>query len=110
MTTRRYLDQRLRLHQLRAVHALETQRSLLKASAALGVTQPALTKTLHELEDVLQLQLFDRHPRGVRPTEAGRVFVQVARRVLAELRRLDDELDRLSSARAAAPWRSVPCR
>lgn len=97
MTARRYLDQRLRLHLLRAVDAIETHRSLLKASAALGVSQPALTKSLHEIEDILRLRLFDRHPRGVRPTEAGAVFVRSARRILAELRRLDEELDLLSS-------------
>jgi LysR family transcriptional regulator, pca operon transcriptional activator len=52
--TRRYLDQRLRLSLLRAVDAVEVHRSLLKASAVLGVTQPALTKSLHELEDIVQ--------------------------------------------------------
>jgi LysR family pca operon transcriptional activator len=97
MTTRRYLDKRLRLHLLRAVDAIETQRSLLKAGVVLNVSQPALTKSLRELEDILQLRLFDRHSQGMRPTEAGLVFVQSARRVLAELHRLDEELDRLSS-------------
>ncbi len=97
MATRLYLDQRLRLHLLRAVDAIESHRSLLKASVALGVSQPALTKSLHGLESILQLQLFERHPRGVRPTEAGAVFVQSARRILAELRRLDEEIDLLSS-------------
>jgi LysR family pca operon transcriptional activator len=96
MTTRRYLDQRLRLHLLRAVDAIETHRSLLKASAGLGLSQPALSKSLQELEETLQLRLFDRHPRGVTPTEAGSVVVSSARRILAELRRLDEELDLLS--------------
>jgi LysR family pca operon transcriptional activator len=82
---------------LRAVDAIETQRSLLKASVALGVSQPALTKSLHELEDILQLPVFNRHSRGVRPTEAGIVLVRSARRILAELRRLDEELDLLSN-------------
>lgn len=95
MTARRYLDRRLKLHLLRAVDAIEAHRSLLKASVALGVSQPALTKSLAELEDVLRLRLFERHPRGVRPTEAGAVFVRSARRVLAELRRLDEDLDLL---------------
>src|SRR5215207_7763156 len=95
--TRRYLDQRLRLSLLRAVDAVDAHGSLLKASAVLGVTQPALTKSLHELEDIVQVRLFDRHSRGVRPSGAGLLFVQTARRVLAELRRLDEELDRLAS-------------
>ncbi len=94
---RRYLDQRLRLHLLRAVDAIERHRSLVKAAAALGVSQPALTKSLHELEAILQLRLFERHARGVRPTEAGLACVRCARRVLAELRRLDEDLDLLSS-------------
>jgi hypothetical protein len=64
MTARRCLDQRLRLHLLRAVDAIEKHRSLLKASVALGVSQPALTKSLHKLEDILQLRLFNRHPRS----------------------------------------------
>jgi LysR family transcriptional regulator, pca operon transcriptional activator len=95
--TRRYLDQRLRLSLLRAVDAVEAHRTLLKASAVLGITQPALTKSLQELEDMLQTRLFDRHSRGVRPTDAGLAFVQTARRILAEVRRLDEELDQLSS-------------
>jgi LysR family transcriptional regulator, pca operon transcriptional activator len=93
----RHLEQRLRLSMFRAVDAVETHRSLLKASVVLGITQPALTKSLQELEDVLQTRLFDRHSRGVRPTKAGLVFVQTARRILAEVRRLDEELDQLSS-------------
>ena len=96
MATRRYLDQRLRLHLLRAVDAIDTQRSLLKASAALGLSQPALSKSLQELETTLQVRVFDRHSRGVTPTEAGTVVIASARRILAELRRLDEELDLLA--------------
>jgi LysR family pca operon transcriptional activator len=95
MAAKRYLDQRLRLHLLRAVDAIDTHRTLLKASAALGLSQPALTKSLQELEEMLQLRLFERHSRGVHPTEAGTVFVRSARRVLAELHRVDEDLDLL---------------
>jgi LysR family transcriptional regulator, pca operon transcriptional activator len=97
MKTRRYLDQRLRLNQLRAVDVVEAQGSLLRAATVLGISQPALTKTLHEVEDILQLRLFERHSRGVRPTQAGSVFVKAARRVLAELRRVDEDMDELVS-------------
>ncbi|WP_442919010.1 helix-turn-helix domain-containing protein [Methylobacterium sp. WSM2598] len=41
-------------------------RSLLRAATILGVTQPALTKSLREIEDILQARLFERHARGVR--------------------------------------------
>jgi LysR family transcriptional regulator, pca operon transcriptional activator len=95
--TRRYLDQRLRLSLLRVVDAVEAQGSLLKASAALGISQPALTKNLQELEDILQLRLFDRHSRGVIPTTGGRVFIQAARRILADMHRLEEDLDQLAN-------------
>ncbi|MBP0495384.1 LysR family transcriptional regulator [Pararoseomonas indoligenes] len=95
MTLRRYLDQRLKLHHLRAVEAIVAQSSLLKASAVLGITQPALTRTVQELEEIAGQRLFDRLPRGVRPTEAGNLLAAAARRILADLRRLDEALDRL---------------
>ncbi|WP_458094559.1 LysR family transcriptional regulator [Roseomonas sp. WA12] len=96
MTVRRYLPQRLKLHHLRAVEAIVAQRSLLKAAVVIGVSQPALTRTLRELEDILQHRLFDRLARGVRPTEAGLLLAQSARRILAELGRLDEALDGLA--------------
>jgi LysR family pca operon transcriptional activator len=89
----RHLDQRLRLQHLRAVDAIATQGSLLKAAAALGLTQPALSKALHEAEDISAAKLFDRHPRGVTPTRAGAALIETARRVMAEIRRLDETLD-----------------
>jgi LysR family pca operon transcriptional activator len=94
---RRYLDQRLKLPLLRVADALDAHGSLLKASSALGVGQPALTRSLQELEEIVGARLFERHARGVRPTEAGVVVIRLARRVLAELRRADEELDRVGS-------------
>ncbi|MFC0386255.1 LysR family transcriptional regulator [Muricoccus vinaceus] len=96
MTLRRYLDRRLKLHHLRAVEAIHAQHSLLRAATTLGISQPALTRTLQDLEEITGQRLFDRLPRGVRPTEAGTLLVAAARRILAELHRLDEDLDRLS--------------
>ncbi|WP_426955765.1 LysR substrate-binding domain-containing protein [Muricoccus radiodurans] len=90
---RRFLDQRLKLAALRVADALATHGSLLKASAALGIGQPALSRTLREMEEVVGAQLFERHARGVRPTAAGTVIIRLARRVLAEMHRAEEELD-----------------
>lgn len=108
MTSRRYLDQRLRLGLLRAVDAVATHGSLLKAATALGISQPALSKSLHELEELLQASLFHRHARGVRPTAAGLVFLRSARRMLAELRRLDEELDELAGSGGSVAVGALP--
>jgi LysR family pca operon transcriptional activator len=96
--TRRYLDQRLKLSLLRVAHALDAHGSLLKASAALGLSQPALSRSLAELEAIVDARLFERHARGVRPTEAGVVLIRLARRILAEIGRAEDALDALGVA------------
>ena len=68
---RRFLDQRLKLPLLRVADALDTHGSLLKASAALGLGQPALTRSLRELEEITGAALFERHPRGCGPPRRG---------------------------------------
>jgi LysR family pca operon transcriptional activator len=93
MIPKRHLEQRLRLQHFRVVDAVAMRGSLLKAAAALNLTQPALSKTLHEAEDIVQVKLFDRHPRGMKPTAAGTTLIEAARRILAELKRLDENLD-----------------
>jgi LysR family pca operon transcriptional activator len=85
---------------MRVVDAIMTHRSLQKAAAALGLSQPALTKTLQELEDMLGARIFERHTRGVEPNRRGEAVVAAARRMLAEARRLEDELDAIGAASA----------
>ncbi len=99
---RRFLDQKLKLGLLRVADALETHGSLLKASAALGLSQPALSRALRELEEIVGERLFARHPRGVRPTEAGIVVIRLARRMLGELRRAEEELDAVGAPEGGA--------
>lgn len=93
----RHLDHRFKLRQLRIANAIDSQGSITAASRLLGLSQPALTKSLHELESAVGLQLYVRHPRGVEPTAAGQAVIRSARHILAELRRLDEELDSLSA-------------
>ncbi len=95
MIARRRLDQRLKLQHFRCIEAIAASGSLLKASAALGLTQPALSKALREAESIVGKPLFQRHSRGVRLTDAGYAARESAARVFAELRRLDETLDGL---------------
>lgn len=94
----RYLDHLLKLRQLRIVNALWQHGSISRASQALGLSQPALTKALQKIEETVGVQIFERHARGVSPTEAGHSIIETSRRVLAELTRLDEELDRIESS------------
>ncbi|MBA4790762.1 MAG: LysR family transcriptional regulator [Rhizobiales bacterium] len=84
--------QRLRMRQLRVAVAVADHGSVLKASRALGMTQPATTRSLLELEDFLGLRLFDRGPRGMVLTRQGDVIVRRARRVLAEVDSIPDDI------------------
>ncbi|PZQ56681.1 MAG: transcriptional regulator [Novosphingobium pentaromativorans] len=91
-----YLEQRLKIRHLRVIDALEQHKSLLRASRALRVSQPALSRTLQEVEEIIGAEIFERHPRGVRPNATGKVLTATARKLLSTIRDLETELDRLS--------------
>lgn len=90
----RFLDSRLSLRQLRAIAAIDQCGSLSRAAVSLGMTQSALSKSLHEAETILQTRVFDRSARGVVRSMHGDGPVRAAKTILATLRRLEDELDR----------------
>ncbi|KMO18466.1 LysR family transcriptional regulator [Methylobacterium platani] len=78
------LADRLRLRQLRLVTALGEQGTLRRAAAALNVTQPTATKMLAECEAIFGVALYERRPRGLHATPAGREVLGLAQRVMAE--------------------------
>jgi DNA-binding transcriptional LysR family regulator len=71
---------------LHAVLAVAEYSSFIAAAAFLKTSQPALTRTIKRVEDVLGVRLFDRSTRRVTITAAGREFVAVAERMLNDLR------------------------
>lgn len=64
---------------------LAETRSFRQAAAKTGVTQPAITKGIHRLEDELGLALFERTRTGADLTEAGSAFLRRARQLQKEL-------------------------
>lgn len=92
---RRYLDRRLKFRHLRVIEAVSAHRSLVKAASALCLTQPALTRSLQEIEDILGVRLFERHAKGVTENRFGQILSEAAKRILAELQGVEDEFDRL---------------
>lgn len=72
--------------QLAAVLAVAQHSSFVAAAAELRMSQPALTRTIKRVEDVLGLKLFERTTRMVRPTDAGREFIAVAQRIANDLK------------------------
>lgn len=91
------IHSRLRLRQLRLMLALQELGSLRRAADNIGMTQPAATKMLHEAEDLLGVELFERLPRGMRATPFGETVIYYARMVFAELSGMREELVALES-------------
>lgn len=72
--------------------ALAEEGSYARAARALHLTQPALSRSIQELERRTGLKLFDRDQRRVEPTDLGRVFLAHARELLGRAEALDREL------------------
>ncbi len=92
----------VRLNQIRVFLAIIDSGSIRGAARNLGVTQPAITKGLRQLEESLHVRLLDRTPHGVVPTLAGRAFTARARAVQSELRKAEEDLAQLAGERAGS--------
>ena len=82
----------IKFHQIRAFVEVARQGSIRGASRALNLSQPALTKSIKELEEGMAAQLFVRRSKGVALTECGEGFYQRARLILEELRAAQDDI------------------
>lgn len=91
---------RLRMRQVALMLAIEDRRTLRGAASQLGLTQPAATKMLHELEDALGQTLFDRVGRGLQLNAAGERATGYFRSIRGSMEALNRELSemRLGSA------------
>lgn len=78
-------DPRLKLRHLRCLLAVLRHGGIGAAAADLGTTQPAVSKTLRELEEILGVRLVLRGRGGTVPTPAGLMFRRHAEAVLAAL-------------------------
>lgn len=86
------LRRRLKLRDLELLVVLDDVRNLNRAAQALHTSQPALSRSLAQLEHSLALTLFERTARGMVPTPYGQRLVQYARQCLATLDRAGDDL------------------
>ena len=86
------------LRELRLLLAVARSGSILKAANEIGLTQPALSRSIADLEGAFGVRLFDRTNRGVAPTPHGEVLLRRATGVFEELRQAVNELRALADA------------
>lgn len=87
------LVNRLRLKHWALLSALAETHKLSDAAMRIHVSQPAATKLLADLENAFGFDLFERHPRGLRPTALGSEVIAFARRAQAGLDRFLEDLE-----------------
>jgi DNA-binding transcriptional LysR family regulator len=83
------------LRQCRHVLALDQHRSFARAADALGLTQPALTRSLQVLEKSIGARLFDRDRARVEPTPVGERLIERARPLVNQARDIEQDLKQM---------------
>ena len=87
------------LRQLRTISAIARTGKIINAAKALGLTGPAVTLQLQQVEQELRIKLFERASDGMRPTDAGLAFIEAAQAIEERLRALGEEIDAVKGVR-----------
>ena len=90
---------RLRIRQLNLLIALDEHRSLHRAAAALSITQSAASKSLAEVESMIEAPLFERSKSGIVPNQLGQCVIRYARLLRTDLGALCQEIAEIRSGR-----------
>jgi len=90
---------RLKTRQLLLLVHLDEQRCVLRAAESAGMTQPAASKLLRDIELAVDAKLFERHARGIVPTWYGEILIRHARLALLEINQAQEEIVALKSGR-----------
>ncbi|WP_280267267.1 LysR family transcriptional regulator [Nocardia wallacei] len=94
----------LELRHLRAFAVLCEERSYTRAARRLHLTQPSLSRTIQQLERILDCRLIDRTPRRFEVTGEGAEFLAHARRILADLDAVVADLQLRSGVAVGFAW------
>lgn len=87
------------LRQIRTLQAIYASGKISSAAKELGLTAPAVTLQLKQVEEEAGTMLFDRTVGGMRPTDAGLAFIEAAQAIGERLRLLQDEVDAIKGIR-----------
>lgn len=80
----------MNINQLKYVLEAATSSSMREASTKLYVSQPALSASIHELEEELGILIFERTNKGISVTDAGREFLSYAKKAVQQYEILEE--------------------
>jgi len=95
-STQAFAQLKISSRQIALVNALAEHRNLRRAAVAMHTSQPAASLLLQQLEERLNVQLFERLPRGMEPTLYGEVLIRFAQGVAHEFSHAEAELAELA--------------
>lgn len=95
------MDRRIKFRHLEAFVVIARAKRMKRAAEQLNLTQPAISKTLKDLEDILGVTLMNRDRAGVRLTPEGQVFLQYAEQSNAALQQGINSIATLNQAGGA---------
>ena len=88
----------MKLNQIQALVAIAETGSIRAAAAKVGLTQPALSKSLQSLEEELSVSLVHRTSRGVNLTPFGQAMLTRGRGIAQEVDRLREQIEQMRGA------------
>src|SRR5262245_50334025 len=80
------IERRLKLHDVRVLMSVVEAGSMAKAAQRLGTSQPAVSRSIADLENTLGVRLLERSAWGVEPTQYGEAIIRRGLAVFDELR------------------------
>jgi len=80
------------LHQLKIWTTIARRLSITKAAAELRIKQPSVSQQIKLLEKEFGLKLYNVNRRGIEVTQAGRVVLKYAKKILSHVDNLEKEL------------------
>src|SRR4051812_35718627 len=90
------VERRLKLHDVRVLMSVVEAGSMAKAAQRLGTSQPAVSRSIAELEHTLGVRLLERSPWGVEPTQYGDAIIRRGVAVFDELRQAVKDIEFLA--------------
>ena len=98
------IGRRIKLHDLHVLMGVVQAGSMSKAAQVLNTTQPAISRSIADLEHTIGVRLLDRGRQGVEPTEYGRALLDGGVAMFDDLRQAVARIEFLADPTVARSW------